>query len=171
MTYLNLCRTIPLLVRQHTTIKVSKRYWLYGSCSSGFDHFSPAGLFQKLAKPCKGGWPCIDEFGYDFRVPWGVWNNEVFDGDFLPSKNEGKDVYVQQQQQQKCHRSGYFSHIESFSSEQFNVPFWITLTACSPHADHWGSSHHILESRRLVHRRYLYEVLYHFLIPITKEYV
>ena len=24
-----------------------------------------------------------------------VWNSEVFDGDFVPSKNEGEDLYVQ----------------------------------------------------------------------------
>ena len=56
---------------QHTTIKVSKRYGFQGSFSSGFDNFSPAGLFQKLAKPREGVWPCIDGFGYDFRVLWG----------------------------------------------------------------------------------------------------
>ena len=81
------------------------------------------------------------------------YDSEVFDGDFLPSKNEGKDRYVQRK---KCHRSGYFSHIENFSCEQCNVPFWITLMACSPHADHWGNSHHILESSK---------------VSITKEYV
>ena len=81
-----------------------------------------------------------------------VWQ-QVFDGDFLTSKNEGKDLYVQRK---KCHRSGYFSHIENFSCEQCNVPFWITLMACSPHADHWGNSHHILESSK---------------VSITKEYV
>lgn len=51
------------------------------------------------------------------------YESEVFDGDFLPSKNEGKDLYVQRK---KCHRSGYFSHIENFSCEQCNVPFWIS---------------------------------------------
>ena len=56
---------------QHTTIKVSKFYRFQGSFSSGFDNFSPAGLFQKLAKPCEGVWPCIDGFVYDFRVLWG----------------------------------------------------------------------------------------------------
>ena len=45
-----------------------------------------------------------------------VWNSEVFDGDFMPSKNEGKDLCVQRKK--KCHRSGYFSHIENFSCEQ-----------------------------------------------------
>ena len=43
----------------------------------------------------------------------------------------------------------------------------ILLTSCGPLRKQ--PSH--LESRRLVHRRYLYEVLYHFLITITKEYV
>ena len=62
------------------------------------------------------------------------YDSEVFDGDFLPSKNEGKDLYVQRK---KCHRSGYFSHIENFSCEQCNVPFWITLnyglqSSCGP---------------------------------------
>ena len=62
-----------------------------------------------------------------------VWQ-QVFDGDFLTSKNEGKDLYVQRK---KCHRSGYFSHIENFSCEQCNVPFWITLnyglqSSCGP---------------------------------------
>ena len=52
------------------------------------------------------------------------YDSDVFDGDFLPSKNERKDLYVQRK---KCHRSGYFSHIENFSCEQCNVPFWITL--------------------------------------------
>ena len=45
-----------------------------------------------------------------------VRNIEVFDGDFMPSKKEGKDLYVQRKK--KCHRSGYFSHIENFSCEQ-----------------------------------------------------
>ena len=111
---------------QNITIKVSKCYWFQGSFSSGFDHFLPAGLFQKLAKPCEGVWPCID--GLRFSCALRRYDSEVFDGDFLPSKNEGKDLYVQRK---KCHRSGYFSHIENFSCEQCN---------------------HILDSRRLVRR-------------------
>ena len=95
-----------------------------------------------------------------------VWNSEVFDGDFLPSKNEGKDLFVQRK---KCHRSGYFSHIENFSCAMQCT--FLNNRIIEYHADHWGNSHRILESRRLGHRRYLYEVLYHFLIPITKEYV
>ena len=98
-------------------IKVSKCYWFQGSFSSGFDNFSPAGLFQKLAKPCEGVWPCID--GLRFSCALRRYDSEVFDGDFLPSKNEGKDLYVQRK---KCHRSGYFSHIENFSCEQRNEP-------------------------------------------------
>ena len=164
-----LCLRRTIVSCQHTTIKISKRYGFQGSFSSGFDHFSPALFFFK-------SWQ--NRLRVDDRVLMvsdttfvyleAVWNSEVFDGSFLPSKNEGKDLYVQRK---KCHRSGYFSHIENFSCEQCNVPFWITLMACRPHADHGGNSHHILESRRLVHRRYLHEVLYHFLIPITKEYV
>ena len=154
---------------QHTTIKVSKRYGFQGSFSGGFDHFSPAVFF--FSKVGKTVWRCMTVCWWiriRFSCALRRYDSEVFDGDFLPSKYEGKDLYVQQK---KCHRSGFFSHIENFSCEQCNVPFWITFVVCISHADHWGSSHHILESRRLVHRRYLHEVLYHFLIPITKEFV
>ena len=119
-----------------------------------------------ISKVGKTVWRCMTVYWWiriRFSCALRRYDSDVFDGDFLPSKNEGKDLYVQRK---KCHRSGYFSHIENLSCEQCNVPFWITFVACSPHADHWGNSHHILESRR-----YLYVVLYHFLIPITKEYV
>ena len=158
---------------QRTTIKVSnswsKRYGFQGSISSGFDHFSPAVFFLKSwQNRVKVYDRVLMDSGTIFVCLEAVWNSEVFDGDFMPSKNEGKDLYVQRK---RCHRSGCFSHIENFSCEQCNVPFWITFVVCISHTDHWGNSHHILESRRLVHRRYLHEVLYHFLIPITKEYV
>ena len=53
------------------------------------------GSFQKLTKPCKGGWLCIDGFGDDFRVHWGCMKQWSVDGDFVPCKNEGKDLHVQ----------------------------------------------------------------------------
>ena len=108
---------------QHITIKVSKRYWFQGSFSSGLDNFSPAGLFQKLAKPCKGGWPCIDGFGYDFRVLWGGMTAKCLMATFCLAKMKEKTYMFNEK---KCHRSGYFSHIENFSCEQCKVPFWIS---------------------------------------------
>ena len=75
---------------QHTTIKVSKFYRFQGSFSSGFDNFSPAGLFQKLAKPCEGVWPCIDGFGYDFRVLWGGMTATCLMATFCPAKMKEK---------------------------------------------------------------------------------
>ena len=120
--HLCLRRTISLIVM--ITIKVSKRYWFQGSFSSGFDNFSPAVLFQKLAK-----WWMTVYWWIRVRFSCALrrYDSEVFDGDFLPSKNEGKDLYVQRK---KCHRSGYFSHIENFSCEQCNVPFWISNIEC-----------------------------------------
>ena len=104
---------------QHTAIKFSKRYWFLGSFSSGFDKFSPTGLFQKLTKPFKGGWPCIDGFGYCFRVPrscmkqWSVWWRfcalQKWQKRFVCST---KIFYF------KCHRSRYFEYIKNFSCEK-----------------------------------------------------
>ena len=70
-----------------------------------------------------------------------VWQ-QVFDGDFLTSKNEGKDLYVQRK---KCHISGYFSHIENFSCEQCNEPDVDSLgcDGCflsGPHEDYRNTS-------------------------------
>ena len=116
---------------QHTTINFSKRYWFLGSFSSGFDKFSPTGLFQKLTKPFKGGWPCIDGFGYYFRVPrscmkqWSVWWRfcalQKWQKRFVCST---KNFYF------KCHRSRYFEYIKNFSCETmclFEQRFWLAV--------------------------------------------
>ena len=116
-------RTVSLLVVNIPTIKVSKCYWFQGSFSSGFDNFSPAGLFQKLAKPCEGVWPCIDGFVYDFRVLWGGMTAKCLMATFCLAKMKEKTYMFNEK---KCHRSGYFSHIENFSCEQCKVPFWIS---------------------------------------------
>ena len=45
-----------------------------------------------MTKPCKGGGLCIDGFGDDFRVHWACMIQRSVDGDFVPYKNEGKDL-------------------------------------------------------------------------------
>ena len=154
---------------QHTTINFSKRYWFLGSFSSGFDKFSPTGLFQKLTKPFKGGWPCIDGFGYCFRVPWGcmkqwsVWWRfcalQKWQKRFVCST---KNFYF------KCHRSRYFEYIKNFSCETmclFEQRFWLAvlLRTTEETAITSFSYDEIRETSktRLVHRRYLHVVLYH----------
>ena len=87
-----------------------------------------------------------------------VWNNEVFDGDFVPCKNDRKDLYVQR----KIFIINAIDQGVLATSKPLavnNVPIWTTLMA----------SHHILHvwrnqgnsKTRLVHQRYLHEVLYH----------
>ena len=133
---------------QHITIKVSKRYWFQGSFSSGLDNFSPAGLFQKLAKPCKGGWPCIDGFGYDFRVLWGGITAKCLMATFCLAKMKEKTYMFNEK---NAIDQGILATSKTLTVSNAMYLFEyrilnIEVFFCSPHADHWGNSHHILES-------------------------
>ena len=116
---------------QHTTINFSKRYWFLGSFSSGFDKFSPTGLFQKLTKPFKGGWPCIDGFGYCFRVPWSCMKQWSVWWRFCAlQKWQKRFVCSTKIFYFKCHRSRYFEYIKNFSCETmclFEQRFWLAV--------------------------------------------
>ena len=116
---------------QHTAIKFSKRYWFLGSFSSGFDKFSPTYLFQKLTKPFKGGWPCIDGFGYYFRVPWGCMKQWSVWWRFCAlQKWQKRFVCWTKNFYFKCHRSRYFEYIKNFSCETmclFEQRFWLAV--------------------------------------------
>ena len=120
---------------QHTAIKFSKRYWFLGSFSSGFDKFSPTYLFQKLTKPFKGGWPCIDGFGYYFRVPWGCMKQWSVWWRFCAlQKWQKRFVCLTKIFYFKCHRSRYFEYIKNFSCEKmylFEQRFWLAAW-CGP---------------------------------------
>ena len=120
---------------QHTAIKFSKRYWFLGSFSSGFDKFSPTGLFQKSTKPFKGGWPCIDGFGYYFRVPWGCMKQWSVWWRFCAlQKWQKRFVCSTKNFYYKCHRSRYFEYIKNFSCETmclFEQRFWLAAW-CGP---------------------------------------
>ena len=115
----------------HTAIKFSKRYWFLGSFSSGFDKFSPTGLFHKLTKPFKGGWPYIDGFGYYFRVPWGCMKQwSVWWRFFALQKWQKIFVCSTKNFYYKCHRSRYFEYIKNFSCETmclFEQRFWLAV--------------------------------------------
>ena len=128
---------------QHTTIKFSKRYWFLGSFSSGFDTFSPTGLFQKLIKPFKGGWPCIDGFGYYFRVPWGCIKQWSVWWRFCALQTWQKNLYVQR----KIFILNAIDQGISNTSKTLAVKECTYLNnafGLQPDADHWGNSHHIL---------------------------
>ena len=128
---------------QHTTINFSKRYCFLGSFSSGFDKFSPTGLFQKLTKPFKGGWPCIDGFGYYFRVPWGCMKQWSVWWRFCALQKWQKNLYVQR----KIFILNAIDQGISNTSKTLAVKECTYLNnafGLQPDADHWGNSHHIL---------------------------
>ena len=149
-------RTVSLLVVNIPTIKVSKCYWFQGSFCSGFDNFSPAGLFQKLAKPCKGVWPCIDGFVYDFRVLWGGMTAKCLMATFCLAKMKEKTYMFNEK---NAIDQGILATSKTLAVNNAKYLFEYRIlnieVFSSRHADHRGNSHHILESRRLVHRRYL----------------
>ena len=113
----------------------------------------------------------IDGFGYYFRVPWGcmkqrsVWWRfcalQKWQKRFVCS-GLGLKIFIINAIDQ-----GVLAASKPLAVN--NVPIWTTLMACSPDADHWRNSHHILHvwrnqgnsKTRLVHQRYLHEVLYH----------
>ena len=71
-----------------------------------------------------------------------VWNSEVFDGDFVPRKNDSKHLYVQRKFFIiNAIDQGILATSKTLAVN--NVPIWITLMACSPDAGHWGNSHRI----------------------------
>ena len=154
---------------QHTAIKFSKRYWFLGSFSSGFDKFSPTGLFQKSTKPFKGGWPCIDGFGYYFRVPWGCMKQWSVWWRFCAlQKWQKRFVCSTKNFYYKCHRSRYFEYIKNFSCETmclFEQRFWLAVLMRTTEETAITSFTYdeIRETSktRLVHRRYLHVVLHH----------
>ena len=113
----------------------------------------------------------IDGFGYYFRVPWGCMKQRSVWWRFCALQNWQKRFV--------CSGLGLKIFIINAIDQGVlaaskplavnNVPIWTTLMACSPDADHWRNSHHILHvwrnqgnsKTRLVHQRYLHEVLYH----------
>ena len=78
----------------------------------------------------------IDGFGCDFRVSCqAVWNSKVFDGDFAKMREK---IYM--------FKENIFiinAKDQGILATSNRVPFRITLMTCSPHADHWGNSHHM----------------------------
>ena len=111
---------------QHTTIKVSKRYWFQGSFSSGFDNFSPLVFFKSWQNRVNVDDRVLMDSDTIFVCFETVRNSEMFDGDFLPSKNEGKDLYVQRK------KNAIDQGILATASKTLavnHVPFWITLIA------------------------------------------
>ena len=102
---------------QHTTINFSKRYCFLGSFSSGFDKFSPTGLFQKSTKPFKGGWPCIDGFIL-LLCALRLYETVKCLMAILYLAKWQRFVCSTKNFYYKCHRSGYFGYFENFSCEQ-----------------------------------------------------
>ena len=89
------------------------------------------------------GWITVHWWMTIFVCLGAVWNSEVFDGDFVPWKNDRKDVYVQRKMFIiNAIVQGILATSKTLAVN--NVPIWITLMACSPDAGHWGNSHRIL---------------------------
>ena len=80
---------------QHTAIKFSKRYWFLGSFSSGFDNFRLLVYFKSRQNRLRVDDRVLMDSDTTFVCLEAVWNSEMFDGDFVPCKNDRKDLYVQ----------------------------------------------------------------------------